>query len=501
VVTDSDKCPGLAASVGYHTTIRPCVGVAQAALALNLFGDRGESAQALRNCILGLCFRELTVEDLKMWERQIKHAHKWPQSMKALRLDKCKEEADRQGVDIPPWYLLDGETGLQVARLYNPVDDTEMMDQQEDTDYAVSALVPSCAIWNLLDTQGEEDTPLLSIADWLKFVVGQSTVDQGALTRIMTRVLLRARWTENLCQALYDGWAWAHTRRESVIHDLERMTDSCDVARRKTHRVMEQLQESRNQSSDLQVEMHEDLKRLEDRLRGANEQGIDNKSQLGRAKEAMVASKARSDRQVAQLTIEKDAAVGAMRELRTSVAELNEALGLSHVEEARLCALGVELREQVAALASEKETNLISWARDKRDRDVTIGALERHDASWATELEVVKAELTRVRSELAAAAGGTSSGQTGGMQVQPIQEDPAVTRLQLGMDTPYVGSALQGETRREREFMGDTRGEDRAVGAGIMLTPGQIPSSPLGFQDPGQSSSQSLMPSVEKPST
>jgi chromosome segregation ATPase len=156
----------------------------------------------------------------------------------------------------------------------------------------------------------------------------------------------------------------------------------------------EQLQESRDQSSNLQVEMREDLERLEDRLRGANELVIDYKSQLGTAKEAMVASKARSDRQVAQLTIEKDAAVGSMRELRSSMAELNEALGLSHVEEARPCAEGVELREQVAALAGEKETNLISWARDKRDRDVTIGALERQCASRATELDEVKAELT-----------------------------------------------------------------------------------------------------------
>jgi hypothetical protein len=142
-----------------------------------------------------------------MWERHVKRARKWPQSMKAVRLAACKEEADRQGVDIPPWYLLDGVTGLQVARPYNPVDDTELVDQ---TDYAVSAPVPSCAIWNLLDTQGEEGTPLLSIADWLKFVVGRSIVDQGALTRIMTRVLLRARWMENLCQALFDGWADFH---------------------------------------------------------------------------------------------------------------------------------------------------------------------------------------------------------------------------------------------------------------------------------------------------
>jgi hypothetical protein len=43
--------------------------------------------------------------------------------MKALRLAKCKEEAERQGVDMPPRYLLDGMTGLQVARPYNPVDD------------------------------------------------------------------------------------------------------------------------------------------------------------------------------------------------------------------------------------------------------------------------------------------------------------------------------------------------------------------------------------------
>ena len=69
----------------------------------------------------------------------------------------------------------------------------------------MSAPVPLCAIWNLLDTQGEEGTPLLSIADWLNFVVGRSIVNQGALIRIMTRALLRARWTENLCQALYDG--------------------------------------------------------------------------------------------------------------------------------------------------------------------------------------------------------------------------------------------------------------------------------------------------------
>jgi len=123
VVTDSGKCPGLGASVGYHTTI-----VSKALLRRRWHLSLRRPWRVSTGSEELLCFRELTVEDLKMWERQIKRTHKWPQSMKALRLDKCKEEAERQGVDIPPWYLLDGVTSLQVARPYNPVDETEMMD-------------------------------------------------------------------------------------------------------------------------------------------------------------------------------------------------------------------------------------------------------------------------------------------------------------------------------------------------------------------------------------
>ena len=116
---------------------------------------------------------------------------------------------------------------------------------------------------------------------------------------------------------------------------------------------------------------------------------------------------------------EKDETIVAMRELRNSVAELHKALGLSHVEEARLCTLGVELRDQVAALHNEKEQNLISWARDRRDRDSIIGALELQDASRGT-------ELVRVRSELEAAttvsgARVTSTGETGGCKCNQHQ--------------------------------------------------------------------------------
>jgi len=50
-----------------------------------------------------------------------------------------------------------------------------------------------------------------------------------------------------------------------------------------------------------------------------------------------------------------------------------------------------------------------------------------------------------------------------------MQEDPAVARLQLGMDTPYFGSALQVETRREREFLGDSLTQNVISGKAVLL--------------------------------
>jgi hypothetical protein len=66
------------------------------------------------------------------------------------------------------------------------------------------------------------------------------------------------------------------------------------------------LTESRDQSSELQEEMRLDMEFLTGRLQEANEQ-------------VAVASKARSDCQVAQLEIEREAIVIAMRELYTAV--------------------------------------------------------------------------------------------------------------------------------------------------------------------------------------
>jgi len=242
--------------------------------------------------------------------------------------------------------------------------------------------------------------PLLSAADWLKFVVGRSIVDQVNMTQTMARVLLRARWADACCQKMFRGWELSVLGRRSTERRLEEMTAACDAerrsgleemtaaceaARRSGLRDKEALAESRNQSSELQEEMCSDVEAISLSLQEAKEQVANLKARLANTKEAATASKMRSGRQVAQLMGEKDALVVEVKELRVERAELNDALGLSHVEEARLGALGVELQGQVAALTHERDQNMVSWARERRDRDVIIGALELQYASKTTE--------------------------------------------------------------------------------------------------------------------
>jgi hypothetical protein len=70
----------------------------------------------------------------------------WREFVAALRLAQCTEEDMRQDVAVPSWYLLDGKTGMQMARPYNPVTGELEADKQWEAAYAVSAQVPSCAI-------------------------------------------------------------------------------------------------------------------------------------------------------------------------------------------------------------------------------------------------------------------------------------------------------------------------------------------------------------------
>ena len=71
-----------------------------------------------------------------------------------------------------------------------------------------------------------------------------------------------------------------------------------------------------------------------------NKQVDEMKSRLDSAKDAAVASKARNDRNVVQLGNNKEGSAATIKALRTSEAELKEALGLVHMVEYRLCSMG-----------------------------------------------------------------------------------------------------------------------------------------------------------------
>ena len=76
------------------------------------------------------------------------------------------------------------------------------------------------------------------------------------------------------------------------------------------HRDRVLLSESRIQSSELQVEMREDVEALTVRLQEAGEQLCELKTRLVNVREAAAASKARSDCQVDKR--DRDATIGAL---------------------------------------------------------------------------------------------------------------------------------------------------------------------------------------------
>jgi len=183
---------------------------------------------------------------------------------------------------------------------------------------------------------------------------------------------------------MFMGWKVAVLGRQSMERKLLGMTAACDAARHGALRDKEALAESRNQSSELQEEMRSDVEAISRSMDETKEQVAILKARLSSTKEAASASKVRS-------LGEKDAVVVELKELRVERAELNDALGQSHVEEARLGALVGELQGQIAALTIEKEQDLVSGARERRDRDAVIGALELQNSSKTTELDEAKA--------------------------------------------------------------------------------------------------------------
>ena len=115
---------------------------------------------------------------------------------------------------------------------YHPLTDELPLEKQEETLYAVSVPVPVCALWNLLDNKSEEQLPIMTFAEWLKFVQGRSHCDQERLKMIMTRVLLRFRWLDWVGQIMYRGWHASYEQRRALERKLEFAIKDLDAARR-----------------------------------------------------------------------------------------------------------------------------------------------------------------------------------------------------------------------------------------------------------------------------
>lgn len=84
-------------------------------------------------------------------------------------------------------------------------------------------------------------------------------------------------------------------------------------------------------------------------------------------KEAAVTTKDSNERYITQLRNMSEGSAATMKALHTREEELREALGLAHAEESKLCLLGVALRQKVATLTREKEENLPTWSREKKE--------------------------------------------------------------------------------------------------------------------------------------
>ena len=110
----------------------------------------------------------------------------------------------------------------------------------------------------------------MTVVEWLRFIQARSQIDQDWMQAVMTRVLLRARWMDKVCQGMFLGWKIAYDRYRGNVRQLESTTRSLDGARRSAYNDRQLLLEFRSQSQRLQEEMAGDVERLQDQLAEAD---------------------------------------------------------------------------------------------------------------------------------------------------------------------------------------------------------------------------------------
>lgn len=146
-VDHADESPALAVSVGYQTTIQPCVkGEQQEAEVLNLFEHRGKSMKALHPATL------LSGASDSKWRPVGAELGALSQLARVCGIV-AASSVQRRGQ--APGH----SRAVLVPTGWYPVEDELEADEEIEASYAVSASVSSCALWNLLNNQSEEDMP------------------------------------------------------------------------------------------------------------------------------------------------------------------------------------------------------------------------------------------------------------------------------------------------------------------------------------------------------
>jgi len=110
----------------------------------------------------------------------------------------------------------------------------------------------------------------MTVVEWLRFIQARSQVDQEWMQAVMTRVLLRARWIDRVCQGMFFSWKMDYDSYRGSVRQLESTTRSLDGARRSAYNDRQLLMEFRSQSQRLQDEMAGDVERLQDPLMEAD---------------------------------------------------------------------------------------------------------------------------------------------------------------------------------------------------------------------------------------
>ena len=151
------------------------------------------------------------------------------------------------------------------------------------------------------------------------------------------RVLLSSRWMDKACQIIHRGWHAALELRRAAERKLEVSVRGLDAARRGDHKDRLMLNEFQRESWNLQLEMREDVARLNDRLAESESQADVLSADLAAGRAVFSAGKAKADQGRLQSEEQLAEAERKIKAMRVEEIELKDALGRSQAEETRLC--------------------------------------------------------------------------------------------------------------------------------------------------------------------